>query len=613
MNEDGTATIMRCLDADAFSDAFQVHHTKLRQLNAAQLDQDHGQRGNEMNPLNPAADLATIFQQVLQQNAQNNNRNKGASEFAEKLFYGTQLTKFVHKFPTDENSFYRWTTAIEAYETENSGLPADMIFKRVVASLKGSTSTAWRRHRTKKYRDYVAAAEDVEDNAIVKRDYMKENVDNLTELQRFAIKEVQVAPDMSYFQTKLLQLTAFRSEKPKETLGRLEQFYFDYGILKKKLNESIPMKLRSFRVHEKFDHIKRVLITDNNKTVHNNDSILNAKVKTKMSKKVEALQKDIDDPDDEEKDEELYTELVRYIKEDLAQEILPSLDEVQHEDGKHWVKYSSRSVFTSNSPPKSKRSEFTRKRRRDGDKKSPSKRTKYSDTPRCPDGANCRYITKGKECYKQHTRQEMKAMRTAKREASKFVQRVVRNATTTSSSKPIRDRKRARYQSKHSESPSKRQKKGDESGDARGTGQSNKCRHGTNCTFWQQGICNFQHFSKEMKCASCGISGHPASACRKSKRTITSNSTPPRYNVTNPNHSKVLAMQNQNIPQFYTANYHQTVRSTPSMTPNLSPVPTSNQLTMARDELERAQMQYSTMKKAAGFQTKGYPHGHQQV
>ena len=598
MNEDGTATIRRIIDDNEVGDEFQIVYTKLAAVDAAQLNQDHGQRepaGNRGEQ--HSGILATLLQQILQ------HRPQGANDYAKRLWHSNQLTKFSQNFPTNEAAFYRWTAAIEAFETANSEVPPDMIFKRVLESLKGATSAAWRRHRTQKYRDHLADRE-LEDDPNLKETYMKNTVDTLTELQTFAIKEIQVTPDMSFFQTQIGKFTAFRNEKPKDTLNRLEHFYFEYEILKKKLNPCIPMKLRSFRIHEKLDQIKRVFITDNNSPIHRNDSLLNSKIKTKVAKKVEALQKSIDDPDDETNDVQMYRDLVQYITENLTKEILPSLDEEQHQDGKHWIKYPSRSSFITTGRPKANHNPSSKKRRQYEVSQNPSKRRKYDDVPRCPDGANCRYILAGAECYKRHSASEMRAMRRAKRKSSKSTPRNTKQSPVITSSKPEPRKKRGRDGNGRFDSPAKKQRTNTPTQSGPSSGRNFKCRHGTQCSFWQQGRCNFQHFANSMKCAICGIPGHPSSACRKAKGTPSSKTTPQRYNVSNPNHSKMMTMQtplNSEQPQFYTTHYHQNTSRAPERPPNQQHAPTYNQLALAKDVLEKAQAQYTELSKAAGI------------
>ena len=594
--EDGTVMIQKLINAEekVYSSPFCIPHTKLESLEKDMIGKDHNIKEITESSNGKDSTMALIFQKIL-----HSVQNTQTNDYTERLFYGSQLGKFTHRFPETEGEFYSWITHLDAFESKHTNLPPDMIFKKVVESLKGQNNVAWRNYRTKKYREHITSSEQ-EDTPNARVMYMKQHIDNMQTLQTFAIKEIQVQPDISHFQAKCAEILAKTNEKASDSLAALEQFWFEFEVLRQKINPCISRKLRAFQVMEKLEAIQRLLITQNNSEIYGNKGVLNAKVKTKLSTKLEKLQQENDDPDDRTKDAEMYQKVVQYIKEELTNAILPSLDEVQSEDGKHWVRYNrNSSVFTTAYRNKSKRSKSQSKRERVGAASSPTKRAKYdrADAPKCPEGIHCRWILSRKPCYKRHTRKEMKAMR-SKLESAKFVKRVLQDsATSPSDQRPKRDR----TDSTRYDRPLKRQRMDRDIDADKSKGRSSRCKHGQKCTYWQQGKCNFQHQIREMKCAGCGKVGHPVVACR-SKNGPPQN-TPARYNVSNPNHSRMMAMYAAPLPncppQYYTSHYQMNATPVQSASNSNQRVSEYHQLAITKDLAERAQLLHSTLKKAS--------------
>ena len=600
LNEDGTATIRRSDDrdadnADGYGNGFKIPTHKLAKFDAAKLNTPHDRA--EIGGIG-ASNLTAAIRAFTQKRIEEIDSNSTANKVTERLYYIKLLKPFKTRFPVQQQDFYSWTTAVDSYEVTYSKAPPDMVFDKVQQSLDSSNKAAWREHRVVRYRDHLSL-HGLVDSADVRRDYLK-SLDTLEELQRFAIKRAQVSPDMSLFQELVSKLVTFKNENPKDTLRRIEQFYHEFTVIRDRLNPVIPRKLRSFRTHEKLDQIQRVFITQNNQEMLDNAGKLNGKVKQRMSQKWEELQKEAADPDDETHLENMYLQITKYIRDDLAESVLPSLNETLDEEGRHWTQYRrNSSLFTSaNQRVFRSRTPFSgtpKKRDRDyhsiSNSKGP-KRVKVQDDriPRCRYGVKCRNEQRSR-CRFFHPPKERKQIH-AKRagEPAKGLNKG-RDYGARDSAKPDRSRDRNRSpkrinNNKHSQN------------------ESGNCKYAQNCTFWQRGICNRAHNAREMKCSSCGIPGHPACACRRSKVQNAPSAGPPRYTTANPNHPGVMPMQPL-LPHFYTASYQQKaipqqIQQQQTQQQPAKTQSTPHHLAMAQDLLQHAQRNYSTIKRELG-------------
>ena len=207
LNEDGTATILKALGQNSYSDQFPISCAKMQDWDEDQVGKRHNQRDNASDGGQHSQQIADIFANTLQQivansqlaNSQNNNQ-ESSTAVVEKLYLSNQMTKFKAKFPTDEDKLYRWIGAMTAYQSRHSRVPSDMLFDRIRNDgLTGNNSREWQLYRERKYEAYLVD-EGIADDANERSTFMKDHVDNVAELQKFAITFLQVEPDISKFQ-----------------------------------------------------------------------------------------------------------------------------------------------------------------------------------------------------------------------------------------------------------------------------------------------------------------------------------------------------------------------------------------------------------------------------
>ena len=567
INAEGVCTISRVSeDGKPKPYKFKITSARMKVFNEELLNKEHELQLPESTAETAATDTAghgLIAELLKQMKSQNQNNN-----YTEMIYWSSQIGKFKCDFPQNDASFYLWLTTVESFQALHDQCPEEMVFKKVVESLAGAELAAWREYRLAKYRDHLSSST-AQNTATIRKNFMK-TMDTLPELEKFAIKRLQINPDISFFKRKMSLIRCRRDENPSDTLGRIEKFFFEYDTLRKKLNPHIQIKLRSISVTEKVDAIQRVLITENNSVENQNNGHLNAKVRAKLSKKWESLQKEAGDPDTDDYFTKHLREISKYIKGQLATECLPKLSEMATEDGKHWMKYGlSESLFKLQSRSTTE-SLAGKKHPRDEDMVSakynaqpPRKQVKVSKVKPCRWGAECRRLLEGKRCRRFHTENEKIAVQ----------------------------RKRMEQQQTEIDAKSNAQPRSPHSSDQRSQAD---CRRGKECPYWQNGVCNYRHVSANMRCRNCRQIGHPAVAC-KSKQSGVGQQKPARYSVNNVNHPRSQSNQAMMMHQDSTNAPYAT---TPAQFIDKlsSSIPTTRELVDAKRAMQQSSLEYRMMK-----------------
>ena len=542
--DQGTVTVSPVDDAgNTASHVFKVKVTRITKLNPDVLGSAHQLQQSE--PATGINVLAQVVQQLMTQNP-SLQVQESKKDFTAMIYWSQMIGQFGCDFPKNDTEFYHWLTRLESFQAMHDQAPPLMVFKKVLESLSDAEMGAWREYRMAKYREHLQSVDAV-NNETERKQFMKA-VDTLPELEKFAIQRLQIQPDISFFRARLSYIRCQRDENPSDTLSRIEKYLFDYDMLRKKLNPHIEIPLRPIYDVEKVDVFQEVLITKNH------GGSLNSRVRGKLSKKWTSLQKSAGDPGHVDYHKKHLHLISCYIKQKLPTECIGALDENPEEDGKHWIKYGMTTSLFQLQPHGKSVSQITgKKHQRDTVEPTLSDQQLIPKKPKrakkaCRWGSDCRQLIRKGKCNKNHSEEE--------RIAAAQKRSVLRQKTEiVAVPKPAI--------------------------------QSNDCRRGQQCTFWQNGNCNFRHYASSMRCQSCGKSGHPSIACRAQQSGGSKYQAPDRYTMNSGKQPQVLVHQQQRPVLMKPEPVHQ---------------PPMNQLSLyeaqhlAKRELQEAQLKYQRLK-----------------
>ena len=479
----------------------------------------------------------TILKQFMEQSAETqkqiadalSNQTSDANDSYTKLLYQSKaIGEFNGKYPRTQDAFYLWSYKIKEFQTNHSGLGCseELLFHKVIGSLDTSARSAWDQYRYRAYQKYLQDDPTLVDDPKTSQSFSKGN-DTVSELIKFTIKRVMIRPDIYHFQERFAQIRYLENERPAEALSRINTHLFQYESLRKQLDPHLTFKLRKLKAHEKVDIIKRVFISTNVGIGH-----LNKKIRHKISTKWIELETENIFPEHKEEDyEKMLEQLTKYINDELAEKVLPSLAEDFAEDGKGWITHPAHtSLFEIEiQVPESTNhvDDDSNKRKRTGPEalEPPTKRYKHSQSQSDNEYQREREresnhrrkrISDSQHSESRDQREKSGAFR--REQESKRVQRAER--VERESEKTDRGDKKSFY-TNHTDYI---------------RGNNGKCRRGQQCSWWQKGDCHFIHNPEEMKCWACGVIGHARYQCPQSQNQ---QPTPQRYSLKNPNHAEI--------------------------------------------------------------------------
>ena len=176
-------------------------------------------------------------------------KTKNDVNYTQRLWHESVVQKFSTRFPTNAKQFYQWDSDVERFISENIvGLPEELLFQRVTGknNMTKAQSNAWRLYKDAAYRKYLDENKDtVQESVAVQSKFFREKMDNLTELSKFAIDQIDVTPDIELFRTQLGYFQAGDNENPKQTLIKFQGYVFELKKLTEKLNKVLKNKVRA--------------------------------------------------------------------------------------------------------------------------------------------------------------------------------------------------------------------------------------------------------------------------------------------------------------------------------------------------------------------------------
>ncbi len=439
--------------------------------------------------------------------------NDNNDNYTHLLYQETQIKTFTAKYPTDEKSFYNYSNEIEVYKNDHSTIPESRIFNSIMDKVPKPAKRAWKQHKnalfgafSHKYlieHEQLAALPVLRQNTLVNKAFQKE-MNCIEQFERFIMSNLHINPTIHYFQQQLGFVYPLRSESPVDLYHRVIQYYLQIDIIREKINPLLHREIRVFDEREKIEDFQKILLLRNNQSEYNNNTFLNKKVKNYCAKWFDNTA------------EQTLAKLLKHLIK-IEKEILPQSMVNMDIEGQHWNQRPlNLTIFNIRPNKKRKHSDDT-----PGQPPLKKMKTKQGakpkgNTPRCTNGAKCKFYLKNKKCRFIHTKEELNEMKKT------FKSFKTRNSShsTDSDSRSIPYSAQSRW-----DKPSK-----------------NTCQRGVNCNLFQYGKCWYKHDLNIMQCSCCKKMEHPELLCKRRKSSNNTNENgPDHYNPSSPkgkvNHS----------------------------------------------------------------------------
>ena len=485
----------------------------------------------------------------------NNSKDEG---YAKLTYQNSTISKFEIPFPKNQDSFYIWFYGLSDFQSKNGGskASADILFQRVLDSLKGQDQTAWQQHRSTEYQSFLKANSKI-DGPDAMAEFSK-TMDAIPQLQKFTIKRVVVRPKFSHFRRRFDNIRCFQNERPSDTLNRINTYMFQYESLQKVLNPHLTFKLANLGPRELNQIIQEVFI-ENNVDI----GTLNNKARLKLAAKWPKLEQDhIKDVNDNKQLSNFHDAVKKFISTELDDLVRPMMDMDSADEKYKWKTHSEHAslfdipMLSPNKPVNQR----------------VSKRARSSDDHSWPQSKRVKVAESQRDAEERESEQKRSERRDAREREAESQSEEESEQETGLQQNP---KKRSYLQ--HPESTNHR-----DNNEANRSRNQGKCQRGQNCRWWQDGNCWFEHDARRMMCWTCGQSGHSRVNCDSNTQQQTNgdqNDQPSRYNISKSNHDGV---QPHNATAMMAQSGTQTTHITAKDLESIK-----SEISMIRQELQR--------------------------
>ena len=386
----------------------------------------------------------------------------------------------------------------------------------MLKTVNSEVKSSWNQYTDDQYAELVTqyTAEQLSDPVVPTR--LRQSFNTISNYEKFVISRLDFNPDIIYFNKVVENIYYSKDEMPLWFDQRFQRYLNNISIVKGRLNSNpnLTCNIRSYTDQEILEQYMRICMHDNNTPDHNNDGVLNAKVKFKISRWLQQTGSAV------------TLQKFRSYLQSLHTSILPTGCGSNTPDGMSWKRFKfSGSVFQLRPPNPRKRTNT------DTPKGPPTKRQRLNKQGRikepCKGGVNCAYWLKNRQCRYQHTAKQIRIMDQKRSKSNP--------PTITPTPVPTQ-----------TPTPWKKNKK---HYTGSGIQQRERCKFGAKCTKLERGGCPYFHPYKERRCTYCKGVGHLAFQCRKKKADAPNPGLYPRYNpqqqpnATTPNPHQSLAIQ----------------------------------------------------------------------
>ena len=409
---------------------------------------------------------------------QQTTQDESKKNFPELLLQEIQLEPFKTKFPKTHEQYWEYSHALENYKREFLAVPEQRLVQEILKSTSDEVRSSWMQYTEDQYTEikHNYTEDQLNDPDIDLQ--LRQTFVTICNYESFIISRLDFNPDIIYFNKLLLKIYYGRNEMPLWFDQRFQRYWKHISIVRERLNNNpnLTCNLRRYTDQEQLEQYIRVCTHDNNTPDHDNDSVLNQKVKFKIS---QWLQKQSD----------ITLHNFRLMLQTLHTNILPT--GCGDSDGLSWKRYKfGGTVFQLQS---SRNLAINKKRsnpfKTDGSKpKRQRLDEKLFNKDRCKGGSNCVYWLKNRKCRYQHTAKEIVIMNK-------------KRSTQSQTPQPWSNKKRSKQHGK--QKPLRP-----------------KCKFGAKCTNLPRGSCPYYHAWKNKQCTYCKNYGHFEFQCRRKAKAI---------------------------------------------------------------------------------------------
>ena len=422
------------------------------------------------------------------------------TNYTQMIWQDKNIQSFKTKYPTNQNEFWLFLTAMNRFKNENVGIDEERLLQKIILSLKILRRDDWNEYQSDKVLETCRNKGYNAQETLQQTPKIRKSLNTFKEFESYLMDRLRITPSYQYFAQQLSYIRMGYDENPEDTHRRIVSYLYQMktAITKFNANKTNQYHIRHITDQEQKELYERVFVWNNHSKEYKNDGKLNRKVKLSLSKYWQ-----------ENRSTMTMKTIINKIK-DIHITILPN-DMRTSAEGEHWKKFKATCTIFQLKPI-SKLTGKKRARDENNDEKENKPKRQKTDishvnmTKRCKYQFRCRNIVNGK-CKYRHTAYEM-------RKASKAKDQAPQNPNPT---------------------PTGRQH-GGPAGKPKPKNFNRLCKYKDKCRDFKKGTCRYQH---KIQCPICRKYGHKEADCWFKNKKPNVPNTPTQYNpFQNPNPHK---------------------------------------------------------------------------